>query len=52
MLARGGTIHLVLPWPADEFVKTSVDLDGEGGLEQALRSGAGPRRVHPSSGQL
>lgn len=30
MLARGGTIHLVLPWPADEFVKTSVDLDGKG----------------------
>src|SRR4051812_24583669 len=24
MLARGGTIHLVLPWPAEEFVKTSV----------------------------
>ena len=20
MLARGGTIHLVLPWPAEEFV--------------------------------
>ena len=30
MLARGGTIHVVLPWPADEFVKTSVDLDGKG----------------------
>ena len=30
MLARGGTIHLVLPWPADEFIKTSVDLDGQG----------------------
>lgn len=30
MLARGGTIHIVLPWPADEFVKTSVDLDGKG----------------------
>src|SRR5438874_8780902 len=26
MLARGGTIHLVLPWPAEEFVKTSVDI--------------------------
>jgi class 3 adenylate cyclase/tetratricopeptide (TPR) repeat protein len=30
MLARGGAIHVVLPWPADEFVKTSVDLDGKG----------------------
>ena len=30
MLARGGTIHIVLPWPAEEFVKTSVDLDGKG----------------------
>jgi class 3 adenylate cyclase/tetratricopeptide (TPR) repeat protein len=30
MLARGGAIHLVLPWPAEEFVKTSVDLDGNG----------------------
>jgi class 3 adenylate cyclase/tetratricopeptide (TPR) repeat protein len=30
MLARGGAIHIVLPWPADEFVKTSVDLDGKG----------------------
>jgi class 3 adenylate cyclase/tetratricopeptide (TPR) repeat protein len=30
MLARGGTIHIVLPWPGDEFVKTSVDLDGKG----------------------
>ena len=28
MLARGGTIHLVLPWPAEEFVKTSVALAG------------------------
>ena len=30
MLVRGGAIHVVLPWPADEFVKTSVDLDGKG----------------------
>ena len=30
MLARGGTIHLVLPWPAEEFVKTSVDVAGDG----------------------
>lgn len=30
MLARGGTIHLVLPWPAEEFVKTSVALAGNG----------------------
>ena len=30
MLARGGTIHLVLPWPAEQFIKTSVDLDGKG----------------------
>lgn len=29
MLARGGTIHLVLPWPAEEFVKTSVAVAGE-----------------------
>ena len=30
MLARGGKIHLVLPWPADEFVKTSVAPVGDG----------------------
>lgn len=30
MLARGGTIHLVLPWPAEEFVKTSVAIVGNG----------------------
>jgi class 3 adenylate cyclase/tetratricopeptide (TPR) repeat protein len=30
ILARGGTIHLVLPWPADEFVKTSVAIAGNG----------------------
>ena len=30
MLARGGTIHLVLPWPAEEFVKTSVETAGGG----------------------
>jgi class 3 adenylate cyclase len=30
LLARGGAIHIVLPWPAAEFVKTSVDLDGKG----------------------
>jgi class 3 adenylate cyclase/tetratricopeptide (TPR) repeat protein len=30
MLARGGTIHLVLPWPAEEFVKTSVAIAGNG----------------------
>jgi class 3 adenylate cyclase/tetratricopeptide (TPR) repeat protein len=30
MLARGGTIHLVLPWPAEEFVKTSVAIAGDG----------------------
>jgi len=30
MLARGGAIHVVLPWPAEEFVKTSVDLNGKG----------------------
>jgi class 3 adenylate cyclase/tetratricopeptide (TPR) repeat protein len=29
MLARGGKIHLVLPWPAEEFVKTSVDIVGD-----------------------
>ncbi|MEY2529226.1 MAG: hypothetical protein QOJ05_1316 [Verrucomicrobiota bacterium] len=28
MIARGGTIHLVLPWPAEEFVKTSVAVRG------------------------
>jgi class 3 adenylate cyclase/tetratricopeptide (TPR) repeat protein len=31
MLARGGTIHLVLPWPAEEFEKTSVAIAREGG---------------------
>ncbi|MEY2577519.1 MAG: hypothetical protein QOI49_343 [Verrucomicrobiota bacterium] len=30
MLARGGTIHLVLPWPAEEFEKTSVATAREG----------------------
>ena len=30
MIARGGTIHLVLPWPAEEFVKTSVAVAGAG----------------------
>src|SRR5947207_984417 len=30
MLARGGTIHLVLPWPAEEFEKTSVAIASEG----------------------
>ena len=30
MLARGGTIHLVLPWPAEEFVKTSVAPAADG----------------------
>jgi class 3 adenylate cyclase/tetratricopeptide (TPR) repeat protein len=30
MLARDGTVHLVLPWPAEEFVKTSVDIAGDG----------------------
>jgi class 3 adenylate cyclase/tetratricopeptide (TPR) repeat protein len=34
MLARGGTIHLVLPWPAEEFVKTSVAVGGNGGWEE------------------
>jgi class 3 adenylate cyclase/tetratricopeptide (TPR) repeat protein len=29
MLARGGKIHLVLPWPAEEFVKTSVAMAGD-----------------------
>lgn len=29
MLARGGTIYVVLPWPAEEFVKTSVALAGD-----------------------
>jgi class 3 adenylate cyclase/tetratricopeptide (TPR) repeat protein len=30
MLARGGTIHLVLPWPAEEFERTSVAIAPEG----------------------
>jgi class 3 adenylate cyclase/tetratricopeptide (TPR) repeat protein len=30
MLSRGGVIHLVLPWPAEEFVKTSVAIAGAG----------------------
>ena len=29
MIARGGAIHLVLPWPAEEFVKTSVAISGD-----------------------
>src|SRR5256885_4750724 len=31
MIARGGAIHLVLPWPAEEFVKTSVEISGDSG---------------------
>jgi len=31
MIARGGAIHLVLPWPAEEFVKTSVAIAGSDG---------------------
>jgi class 3 adenylate cyclase len=38
MLARGGTIHIVLPWPAEEFVKTSVDLDGKGTWNKRFES--------------
>ena len=34
MLSRGGVIHLVLPWPAEEFVKTSVAIAGDGGWEE------------------
>jgi class 3 adenylate cyclase/tetratricopeptide (TPR) repeat protein len=34
MLARGGTIHLVLPWPAEEFVKTSVEPAGGDWVER------------------
>jgi class 3 adenylate cyclase/tetratricopeptide (TPR) repeat protein len=30
MIARGGTIHVVLPWPAEEFVKTSVAVVDSG----------------------
>src|SRR5438874_1933445 len=30
MLARAGKIHLVLPWPAEEFVNTSVAIAGDG----------------------
>jgi class 3 adenylate cyclase len=31
MLSRGAAIHLVLPWPAEEFVKTSVAIAGDDG---------------------
>ena len=34
MLARGGTIHLVLPWPAEEFVRTSVAIAGNKWVER------------------
>jgi class 3 adenylate cyclase/tetratricopeptide (TPR) repeat protein len=30
MIARGATVHLVLPWPAEEFVRTSVAPAGDG----------------------
>jgi class 3 adenylate cyclase/tetratricopeptide (TPR) repeat protein len=30
MLERGASIHLVLPWPAEEFVRTSVALASNG----------------------
>lgn len=48
MLARGGTIHIVLPWPAEEFVKTSVELDGKGTWKkrfEAVLERAGSLRV-------
>ena len=38
MLARGGMIHVVLPWPAEAFVKTSVDLDGKGTWTQRFEN--------------
>ena len=37
MLARGGKIHLVLPWPAEEFVKTSVVIADNGAWEARFR---------------
>src|SRR5688572_32230430 len=38
MLARGGTIHLVLPWPAEEFVKTSVEITGDGSWVEGFQN--------------
>ena len=41
MLARGGKIHLVLPWPAEEFEKTSVAIGRRRDLGGALPQGPG-----------
>src|SRR3989442_2968446 len=45
MLDRGGIVHVVLPWPKEELLKTSVDLGGvkawRGKIENLLvRSGS------------
>src|SRR5256714_6293280 len=47
MLARVGTIHLVLPWPAEEFVKTSVASAGDAWTDRFHRvtERAAPIRV-------
>src|SRR5207253_6844879 len=38
ILARGATIHLVLPWPAEEFVKTSVAIADNGAWEARIHN--------------
>jgi hypothetical protein len=30
MLGRGGSVHVVLPWPQEQFIKTSVEIAAEG----------------------
>ena len=30
MLGRGGSVHVVLPWPKEQFIKTSVEIAAEG----------------------
>jgi class 3 adenylate cyclase/tetratricopeptide (TPR) repeat protein len=52
MLARGAAIHIVLPWPADEFVKTSVDLDGKGTWNKRFESVLGRAASIRVLGQL
>ena len=30
MLDRGGNVHVILPWPKEQFIKTSVEIAAEG----------------------
>jgi len=51
MLARGGTIHLVLPWPAEEFEKTSVAIAPGGEWVERFHKVLAQGSVHPRPGR-